>query len=283
MQLALVRYKGRKRVGVLTGNELQLLPRPKQDGLRLHEILHSKNPTKAVHKLLSKSKTVNTNEVEWLPPIYRQEVWAAGVTYQRSQTARKEESKGAGRYYDLVYKADRPELFFKANPHRVVGHHQAIRIRGDSNWNIPEPELTLVLNPDLNIVGYTIGNDVSSRSIEGENPLYLPQAKTYLGSCALGPVITLAEEAINPKNWNINLNVIRDGNVIYEGVTAVSKMARELTDLVNWLGRENQFPDGCFFLTGTGVVPDKDFTLLPGDIVNIEIDQLGKLTNIVSL
>ena len=124
MQLALVRYKGRKRVGVLTGNELQLLPRPKQEGLRLHEILHSKNPTKAVHKLLSKSKTVNTNEVEWLPPIYRQEVWAAGVTYKRSQTARKEESKGAGKYYDLVYKADRPELFFKANPHRVVGHHR---------------------------------------------------------------------------------------------------------------------------------------------------------------
>lgn len=283
MQLALVRYKGRKRVGVLTGNELQLLPRPKQDGQRLHEILHSKSPAKTVQKLLGKSKTVNINEIEWLPPIYRQEVWAAGVTYKRSQTARKEESKGAGKYYDLVYKADRPELFFKASPHRVVGHHQPIRIRGDSTWNIPEPELTLVLNPELNIVGYTIGNDVSSRSIEGENPLYLPQAKTYTGCCAIGPVITLAEEELQPKDWNIKLTVIRDGNTMFDGATSISKMARELPDLVNWLGRENQFPNGCFFLTGTGVVPEKDFTLLPGDIVNIEIDQLGKLTNIVSL
>ncbi|HQR06183.1 MAG TPA: fumarylacetoacetate hydrolase family protein [Gemmatales bacterium] len=282
MQLALVRYKSRKRVGVLTGNELQLLPRSKQGGLKLHEILHSRNPAKTVRKLLSKSKTVDIGKVDWLPPIYHQEVWAAGVTYQRSQTARKEESQGAGKYYDAVYRAERPELFFKGSAHRVVGHQQAIRIRGDSQWNVPEPELTLVLNPELNIVGYTIGNDVSSRSIEGENPLYLPQAKTYLGSCALGPVITLADETLNPKDWNITINIVRDGNICFEGATAVSKMARELIDLVNWLGRENLFPEGCFFLTGTGVVPDKDFTLLAGDIVNIEIDQLGKLTNIVS-
>lgn len=282
MQLAQVLYKSRKRVGVLTGNELHLLPRSKQGGMKLHEILHSKNPAKTVRKLLSKSKSVNIDEVDWLPPMYRQEVWAAGVTYQRSHTARKEESKGAGKYYDAVYKADRPELFFKGSAHRVVGHQQAIRIRSDSKWNVPEPELILVLNPELNIVGYTIGNDVSSRSIEGENPLYLPQAKTYLGSCAIGPAITLADETINPKAWNILLTIIRDGIVCFKGATAVNKMARELPDLVNWLGRENLFPDGCFFLTGTGVVPDKDFTLLAGDIVNIEIDQLGKLTNIVS-
>lgn len=281
MQLAQVRYKDRKRVGVVTGHELQLLPRRKQGGLRLSEILHSKNPVKTVQKLLGKSKTVEQSAVAWLPPINQQEVWAAGVTYKRSETARKEESKGAARFYNAVYKADRPELFFKANPHRVVGHQQPIHIRSDSDWNVPEPEMTLVLNPDLAIVGYTIGNDVSSRSIEGENPLYLPQAKTYLGSCALGPLITLAEEALDPSQLNIRLLVIRDGKTMFDGTTSTNMMARTITDLVGWLGRDNRFPKGCFLLTGTGIVPDQGFTLASGDVVEIEIERLGKLVNVV--
>lgn len=281
MQLAQVRYKDRKRVGVVTGHELQLLPRRKQGGLRLSEILHSKNPAKTVQKLLGKSKTVEQSAVAWLPPINQQEVWAAGVTYKRSETARKEESKGAARFYNAVYKADRPELFFKANPHRVVGHQQPIHIRSDSDWNVPEPEMTLVLNPDLAIVGYTIGNDVSSRSIEGENPLYLPQAKTYLGSCALGPLITLAEEALDPSQLNIRLLVIRDGKTMFDGTTSTNMMARTITDLVGWLGRDNRFPKGCFLLTGTGIVPDQGFTLASGDVVEIEIERLGKLVNVV--
>ncbi|MFO0815551.1 MAG: fumarylacetoacetate hydrolase family protein [Gemmatales bacterium] len=281
MQIAQVRYRERKRVAVLAGDELQLLPRPRQDGLRLHDILHSKNPIKTVSKLLSKSKTVASRAVEWLAPISKQEVWAAGVTYKKSEAARKQESKGAAKFYDAVYQAERPELFFKANPHRVVGHQQAIRIRKDSTWNVPEPEFTLVLNPEMKIVGYTIGNDVSSRSIEGENPLYLPQAKTYLGACALGPAITLADESFDPTRCGIQLKILRGGESVYEGNTSVSAMARTFDELVQWLGRDNAFPHGCFFLTGTGIVPDKDFTLATGDVVEIEIDSLGKLVNVV--
>ncbi|HMO36594.1 MAG TPA: fumarylacetoacetate hydrolase family protein [Gemmatales bacterium] len=279
MQLAQVRYNGRKRVGVVSGDELQLLPRPRQGGQRLHEILHGKNPLRVVKKLLKKSKSVNQKDVSWLPPIYRQEVWAAGVTYKRSMTGRKQESKGAAKFYDDVYKAERPEIFFKATPHRVVGHQQAIRIRGDSDWNVPEPELTLVLNPDLQLIGYTIGNDVSSRSIEGENPLYLPQAKNYLQCAAIGPVITLADDGMQPSAWNVKLDIFRLGKNVFTGSTSVGGMARTLGDLVSWLGRDNAFPDGCFFMTGTGIVPEKEFTLLPGDMVEIEIDGLGKLVN----
>lgn len=282
MQLAQVLFKDRKRTAIVTGEELQLLPRPKQDGLKLSEILHHKKPEKVIRKLLSKSRTVSREAVTWLPPISRQEVWAAGVTYRRSQTARKQESKGAAAFYHKVYQAERPELFFKATPHRVVGHQQAIHIRQDSTWNVPEPELTLVLNPDMKIVGYTIGNDVSSRSIEGENPLYLPQAKTYLGCCALGPVITLADETIEPKQWGIHLKISRQDSVAFEGHTEVSNLARELPDLVQWLGRDNAFPQGCFLLTGTGIVPDNDFTLQSKDVVEISIDSIGTLVNTVA-
>jgi 2-dehydro-3-deoxy-D-arabinonate dehydratase len=281
MQLALVRYKGRKRVGVVSGDELQLLPRPRQGGERLHDILHGKNPHKTVQKLLKRSKTVYQSEVTWLAPIYRQEVWAAGVTYKRSMAGRKQESKGAAKFYDDVYKAERPEIFFKATPHRVVGHQQAIRIRADSDWNVPEPELTLVLNPDLKLVGYTIGNDVSSRSIEGENPLYLPQAKNYLACAAIGPVITLAEEGLDPTTWKVQLDIIREGKNVFTGGTSVGEMVRTLHDLISWLGRDNAFPNGCFFMTGTGIVPEKEFTLEPGDVVEIAIDGIGKLINSV--
>jgi 2-dehydro-3-deoxy-D-arabinonate dehydratase len=279
MQLAQVRYKGRKRVGVVSGDELQLLPRPKQGGQRLHEILHSKDPHKAVQKLLKRSKSVNQNDVTWLAPIYRQEVWAAGVTYKRSMTGRKQESKGAAKFYDDVYKAERPEIFFKATPHRVVGHQQPIRIRQDSTWNVPEPELTLVLNPEMKLVGYTIGNDVSSRSIEGENPLYLPQAKSYLGCASIGPVITLAEDGMDPASWKVQVDILRDGKNVFTGGTCVGDMVRTLSDLIGWLGRDNAFPNGCFFMTGTGIVPEKEFTMEAGDVVEIAIDGLGKLVN----
>jgi 2-dehydro-3-deoxy-D-arabinonate dehydratase len=281
MQIGKVWHDGRKRVVVHVEDQLRLLPGLKKGGRRLSEILHAPNPSKAVVKLLKKSKPAALVDITWLAPIGRQEVWAAGVTYQRSKSARQEESEGASQFYDAVYKSPRPELFFKAAGHRVVGHHQLIRIRQDSQWNVPEPELTLVINPDKQIVGYTIGNDVSSREIEGANPLYLPQAKVYDGSCALGPLITLAQDGIDPEEWAIRLTILRQGVVAFEGSTQVSQMARELPELVDWLGREMSFPDGCFLLTGTGIVPPEDFTLQSGDVVEIAIDRIGTLVNTV--
>ncbi len=283
MQLAQVMYKGRKRVGAMTDEGWKLLPRPGKGGKKLDKILHSESPATTVQELLPAAKLVDIKELQWLAPISKQEVWAAGVTYQRSESARKEESQGAAQFYAAVYQADRPELFFKSTPHRVVGHQQPIRIRGDSNWNVPEPELTLVLNPSLDIVGYTIGNDVSSRSIEGENPLYLPQAKVYSGSCALGPVIHLADDSLQPMEWIVELKIEREKSVVYQGSTSVNKMVRPLADLVQWLGRDNSFPDGCFLMTGTGVVPGNDFTLQARDVVSMSIGPLGTLTNTVSV
>jgi 2-dehydro-3-deoxy-D-arabinonate dehydratase len=220
-----------------------------------------------------------------LAPIDLQEVWAAGVTYLRSKTAREEESASAGgaSFYDRVYTAPRPELFFKATPQRVVGPGQPIRARADSKWTVPEPELALVISPQLKIVGYTIGNDVSARDIEGENPLYLPQAKVYRQSCALGPCITLADAMPPRQSVRIRLAVTRGDSIAFEGETGLDRMARPLEDLVDWLGRENDFPDGVILLTGTGVVPPDDFTLHAGDVVSISIDGIGMLTNPVVL
>jgi 2-dehydro-3-deoxy-D-arabinonate dehydratase len=282
LRLAQVLYRGRKRVAVPQEEDLLLLPRPARGGRRLGDLLNGDDPVRMAHKLSRRAKRVSLHDVSWLPPINRQEVWAAGVTYRRSEVARKEESQTASSFYDAVYRADRPELFFKATPHRVVGHEQPIRIRRDAKWNVPEPELTLVLNAKLAIVGYTIGNDVSSRDIEGENPLYLPQAKIYDGSCALGPCITLADPTLQPKDWSIRLRVVRGGAVVFQGETTVGQMARELSDLVSWLGRACHFPNGAFLLTGTGIVPPKDFTLAAGDRVEIDIDQIGTLRNHVA-
>ena len=212
-------------------------------------------------------------------PVDRQEIWAAGVTYIRSKVAREEESEGAARFYDLVYTADRPELFLKATPERVVGPGKAVRVRGDSRWSVPEPELALVVSPDLRIVGYTVGNDVSSRDIEGENPLYLPQAKVYHGSCAIGPVITLARSMPPMAEVDIHLTVRRAGAVAFTGATSIASMHRTPESLVDWLGRENQFPHGVILLTGTGIVPPDEFTLLSGDVVDISISGIGTLTN----
>ncbi|MGL4420709.1 MAG: fumarylacetoacetate hydrolase family protein, partial [Gemmataceae bacterium] len=194
------------------------------------------------------------DQCRFLPPVDRQEVWAAGVTYQRSKVAREEESAGASQFYDKVYTAARPELFLKATAERVVGPKEPIAVRADSKWNVPEPELTLVISPDLRIVGYTIGNDVSSRDIEGENPLYLPQAKIYRRSCAIGPWITPAAHMPARPATGIDLSIHRDGTEVFRGQTTLAMMARSLEDLVQWLGRELDFPNGVLLLTGTGIV-----------------------------
>jgi len=190
------------------------------------------------------------------PPIGSQEVWAAGVTYYRSRSARMEESKsaGGGNFYDRVYNAERPELFFKATPNRVVGHQGKVAIRHDASWSVPEPELTLLVSPTGKILGYTVGNDMSSRDIEGENPLYLPQAKVYYRSCALGPGILISSEPLAPST-EIRLEILRAGQSVFSGSTTLSNLKRDPAALVHYLYRDNVFPAGCFLLTGTGIVP----------------------------
>jgi 2-dehydro-3-deoxy-D-arabinonate dehydratase len=215
-----------------------------------------------------------------LAPIGNQEVWAAGVTYYRSRAARIEESKasGGGDFYDRVYSATRPELFFKATPSRVAGPGHAIRIRRDSNWNVPEPELALAVNSGGKIIGYTIGNDVSSRDIEGENPLYLPQAKVYSACCGLGPSIYISSKPLDPAT-EIHLEILRERSPEFEGRTDLTQMKRTPGELVEYLFRDNTFPVGCFLLTGTGVVPPDSFTLFPADEVRITIEPIGTLVN----
>jgi 2-dehydro-3-deoxy-D-arabinonate dehydratase len=218
-----------------------------------------------------------------LSPVGNQEVWAAGVTYYRSRSARIEESKdaGGGTFYDRVYSAARPELFFKATGRRVIGPGGMVRVRSDAKWSVPEPELTLVINASGDIVGYTIGNDMSSRDIEGENPLYLPQAKVYDGSCAIGPCILLSTEPIS-KLTKIEIQIERKSRVEFSGTTTLSELKRDPKELVEFLFRDNSFPQGAFLMTGTGIVPGDDFTLEHGDIIRISIDGIGTLENIVA-
>lgn len=217
-----------------------------------------------------------------LAPIGSQEIWASGVTYLRSRDARMEESKdaGGGTFYDRVYDADRPELFFKATAARTVGPGGTVRIRKDSDWNVPEPELALLISSEGTIEGYTIGNDMSSRDIEGENPLYLPQAKTYEGCAALGPCIYVTDKPIDAESM-IRLTIVRSGAMAFEGKIALSNMKRKLPELVEYLFRECNFPNGCFLMTGTGIIPPDEFTLKVGDEVQIRIDNIGTLINTV--
>jgi len=232
----------------------------------------------------SAERSVGESRIEHvLAPIGSQEVWAAGVTYYRSRTARLEESKAGGgaSFYDRVYEAERPELFFKAAPWRVRGPGDAIRVRGDARWTVPEPEIALCINARAEIVGYTIGNDVSSRDIEGENPLYLPQAKIYDGACALGPALLVSSEPL-PPDTAIALRVSRRGAVVAEGATTFSQMRRDARELVEFLYRETSFPTGCVLLTGTGIVPPDEFTLQPGDEITIDVPAIGTLRNTVA-
>jgi 2-dehydro-3-deoxy-D-arabinonate dehydratase len=217
---------------------------------------------------------------ELLPPIGSQEVWAAGVTYYRSRDARMQEAKsaGGGDFYDRVYVAERPELFFKATPHRVVGPNGKVAIRDDASWSVPEPELALLVTPGGKIAGYTIGNDMSSRDIEGENPLYLPQAKVYDRSCALGPCLLISEEPL-PASTEIQLEIRRSGKLEFSGATTLKGLKRDPAQLVQYLYRNNSFPSGCFLLTGTGVVPADSFTLHADDEIRITIPPIGTLIN----
>ncbi|HEX2862116.1 MAG TPA: fumarylacetoacetate hydrolase family protein [Lacunisphaera sp.] len=216
-------------------------------------------------------------------PIGTQEVWAAGVTYLRSRTARMEESKdaGGGTFYDKVYHADRPELFFKGTPHRVAGPGTPVRIRGDSKWNVPEPELTLAINSRGRIFGYTVGNDMSSRDIEGENPLYLPQAKVYDRSTGLGPCVFVTDEPL-PLTTVIAIAINRDGATAFTGSTQISQIKRKFSELAEFLFRDNSFPHGAYLMTGTGIVPPDAFTLRSGDEIRITIEPVGTLVNTVA-
>jgi 2-dehydro-3-deoxy-D-arabinonate dehydratase len=222
-------------------------------------------------------------EAELEHPVGGQEIWAAGVTYLRSRDARMEESKksGGATFYDLVYDAQRPEIFFKGTAQRAVGSGGKVRIRKDSTWDVPEPELTLFVTSSGKIVGYTVGNDMSSRSIEGENPLYLPQAKVFDGCAALGPCIYVPEHPIAPET-RIHIDISRNGVSHYNESVAISQMKRRHQELVDYLYRECSFPNGCFLMTGTCMVPPNEFTLQSGDVITISIDQIGTLTNTVA-
>jgi 2-dehydro-3-deoxy-D-arabinonate dehydratase len=233
------------------------------------------------YKLIGDSTLITQKRI--LAPIGSQEIWASGVTYMRSKQARMDESRESGgdTFYDKVYEAERPEIFFKSTPSRTVGPEQNVRIRKDSTWNVPEPELTLLINSDAQIIGYTIGNDMSSRSIEGENPLYLPQAKMYNGAAAIGPCILVLNEPINP-NTIISIQINRDRHSLFEGTIAINQMKRKHTELVEYLFREQSFEKGVLLMTGTGIVPANDFTLIAGDEIIITIEGIGTLKNIVA-
>jgi 2-dehydro-3-deoxy-D-arabinonate dehydratase len=280
MQLAkLFNAAGLPSVGRVSGNHIEILDLASAGMKDLAGILAADDPASEVDKLRVTGESIAIESAKLLPPIDSQEVWAAGVTYKRSQTARMEESETAASCYDRVYVSPRPEIFFKATPHRVRGTGGNLRIRTDAKWNVPEPELTLVISPKLKIVGFTIGNDMSSRDIEGDNPLYLPQAKVYNECCGLGPWITLAD-AMPPRDQiEISLTISRSGKSVFEQSTSVAQMARTFESLVEWLGRDNSFPEGAFLLTGTGIVPNSDFTLAPNDQVEIRISGIGTLCN----
>jgi 2-dehydro-3-deoxy-D-arabinonate dehydratase len=250
-----------------------------------NEWINDDNLFQKVQEIISKATPKGSELVkEVLAPIgSKQELWACGVTYLRSKIGRQEESKdaGGGDFYAKVYEAERPEVFFKSTPHRVVGHKQKVRIRKDSTWDVPEPELTLVVTSSGKIIGYTVGNDMSSRSIEGENPLYLPQAKTYDACAAVGPCIYITDKPLD-KTTAIHLEINREKKNVFEGSIAISQIKRSFEELVSFVYRESSFPHGCLIMTGTGIVPEHDFTLKAGDEIKISIDSIGTLVNEVA-
>ena len=271
------------RLGAVTDDQTVLDLTP--NGLRsLTALLESRDPVAAL-RVAAHGPLPNhaLADVTLHAPVERHEVWAAGVTYLRSKTARMEESDFSATAYDRVYDAERPEIFFKAPAEKVVPTGQPVGIRRDSTWNVPEPELALVLSSRGQVVGYTVGNDMSSRSIEGENLLYLPQAKTYARSCALGPWITLGTPESAARSWSISLDIARGGASVFSGTTSVGQIKRTFEELAGFLFRSQQFPHGAVLLTGTGVVPDESFTLQEGDDVTIDISGIGRLRNVVTL
>lgn len=247
-------------------------------------VLEADNPVSELQELTKKNlPQLALSEVKLLAPVERQEVWAAGVTYLRSKTARMEESDFSATAYDKVYAAERPEIFFKSLPEKVVATGEPVGIRRDARWNVPEPELALVLNSRGKIVGHTIGNDMSSRDIEGENLLYLPQAKTYHRSCALGPWITLGTAEPAAREWKIKIEIRRNGQPVFSGETSVGQIKRGFEELAGFLFRCQVFPHGAILLTGTGVIPPDNFTLQEQDIIDIEISGIGLLQNSVAV
>jgi 2-dehydro-3-deoxy-D-arabinonate dehydratase len=274
---------GQTKVGCMTSNSefIDLTP---AGVTSLQPLLESDDPAALLRQLAPLGRAIpDLAEIQWCAPVEQQEVWAAGVTYLRSKDARMEESNFSATAYDKVYAAERPELFFKSLPQKVAASGESVGIRHDSRWNVPEPELALVLNSSGKIVGYTIGNDMSSRDIEGENLLYLPQAKIYHRSCALGPWITLGATEPEARQWKIRLEIRRAGETVFGGETSVDNIKRRFDELAGFLFRSQQFPHGAVLLTGTGIVPSGTFTLEAGDVVRIEITGIGLLENTVTV
>ncbi|MBN8781975.1 MAG: fumarylacetoacetate hydrolase family protein [Terrimonas ferruginea] len=272
-------YRAGGHILIEDGEQLYVSPQNDWDVFINRDDLHAQ----ISRELPGLSPAANPDWSSLQAPIGTQEVWAAGVTYLRSKNARMEESKesGGADFYDKVYEAERPEIFFKSVASRVIPSNGYVRIRKDSNWNVPEPELTLVVTSSGTIVGYTIGNDMSSRSIEGENPLYLPQAKVYDGSAAIGPCVLVTPEPPSMQT-TIAMRILRNGQLAFEGATTTGQMKRRYTELVEFLYRELGFPAGAYLMTGTCVVPDADFTLMSGDVIRITIEGIGELVNTVA-
>ena len=271
-------YKTKSGIVVETDNKFYHLQEDNWDEFINDDALFLK-----INKLIGSLQATISMDNEVLAPVgTNQELWACGVTYLRSKVGRQEESKSSGGadFYAKVYEAERPEVFFKSTPHRIVGHNDFVRIRKDSTWDVPEPELTLVVTSSGKIVGYTIGNDMSSRSIEGENPLYLPQAKTYDACAAIGPCVYVMDKPIDNSTM-IYLEINRNDAKVFEGSVVLSQMKRTPEELVSFVYRECSFPHGCLIMTGTGIVPGSDFTLQSGDEIKIKIDSIGVLVNVV--
>lgn len=275
----MILYRTKNGLVVEEDNKSYRVAEASLDVLLAHDDLHGFLATIVAHGKPAEEETLSSLEA----PIEHQEVWASGVTYYRSRSARIEESKdaGGGDFYDRVYSAERPELFFKAVAHKVAGTNSQVKIRADAKWSVPEPELTLAVNPRGEIVGYTIGNDMSSRDIEGANPLYLPQAKVYDRSCALGPGILIQKEPM-PANTEIAMEILRANSTQFSATIRLSEMKRDPRTLVEYLYRDQSYPYGCFLLTGTGIVPPDSFTLQSGDEIRISISGIGTLVNHVA-